>query len=184
MPKNHYLRTFFIINGVITFANGLLGPLYALFVEKFDTNILTISISWSAFQLSTVFFLLLMRKYGDRQRHKIIFLKISYLIRILVWISFVFVGNIYQLIGLQIALGAAEALGAPTFQALVAEHLDHGKHLEEYSTWKLILYFTSAIATLVGGLIVKDFGFQPLFIFTAILALYTLINLQLRFKNK
>ena len=37
---NRSLKTLFLFNGIFVFAEGLLGPLYALYVEGFDKSIL------------------------------------------------------------------------------------------------------------------------------------------------
>lgn len=59
------LKILFISNGIFVFADRLLGPLYAIFVEKFDTNILSVSFSWFIFMLSATLFTLIISKYGD-----------------------------------------------------------------------------------------------------------------------
>ena len=59
------LKILFISNGIFVFADRLLGTLYAIFVEKFDTNILSVSFSWFIFMLSATLFTLIISKYGD-----------------------------------------------------------------------------------------------------------------------
>ncbi len=86
--KNEALRTLFIFNGIFVFASGLLGPLYAVFVETIDTRIISVSLSWSAFLLSTTLFMLLVRKYGDFIAEKEYLLMAGYLTRSITWFLF------------------------------------------------------------------------------------------------
>ncbi|MFZ2882781.1 MAG: hypothetical protein WA019_06940, partial [Candidatus Moraniibacteriota bacterium] len=83
--KNNALKILFIYNGIFVFASGLLGPLYAIFVGTIDKNIISISISWSVFLLSTTLSMLFLRNYGDKVREKEYFLLAGFLIRALVW---------------------------------------------------------------------------------------------------
>ncbi|MEI6498374.1 MAG: MFS transporter [bacterium] len=180
MPKeNNFLKTLFIYNGIFVFAGGLIGPLYAVYVQKFDSNISSISLSWAAFLLSTTFFLFILSRFGDKIKDKKILLQFGFLIRAIAWISYIFVGNIGALIIVQILLGLGEALGTPSFEALFAEHLDDNSHINEYSEWKLIVNGASGLAVIGGGFLVQKLGFNILFISMSILALITLIGFSL-----
>lgn len=83
---------------------------------------------------------------------------------------FIFAGNVFHFVFLQILLGLGEALGTPAFDAIFAEHLDGGKHIEEYADWKLILNWTTAVGTILGGLVVTTLGFSWLFAIMSVLA--------------
>ena len=168
---NHFLRTLFIYNGIFVFASGLIGPLYAVYVQKFDSKVSSISLSWGIFLISTTFFLFLLSRFGDQLKNKKALLMAGFAIRAISWVSYIFVGDLTGLILVQILLGIGEALGTPSFEALFAEHLDRGKHIMNYSEWKLIVNATSAIAVIFGGFFIDKFGFNYLFIFMSIMAL-------------
>ncbi|EKE00221.1 MAG: hypothetical protein ACD_22C00072G0004 [uncultured bacterium] len=168
---NRALKTLFIYNGIFVFAGSLLGPLYAVYVKGLDAHILSVSLSWAAFLISTTFFTFLLSKFGDRIKHKDYLLMAGYLIRSAVWIMYAFVGNVAALILLQLLLGVGEAFGTPSFDALFAEHLDKGKHICEYSDWKVISNLVLAFGTVLGGFIVSYFGFTILFICMSLLSL-------------
>jgi MFS family permease len=177
MPKeNNYLKSLFVFNGIFVFSSGLIGPLYAVYVQKFDSNVSSISLSWAAFLLSTTLFLFILSRCGDKIKNKKILLQLGFLIRAIAWISYIFVGNIGALIAVQILLGLGEALGTPSFEALFAEHLDNDKHINEYSEWKLIVNGASGLAVICGGFLVEKLGFDVLFISMSILAFATLIG--------
>ncbi len=169
--KNNALKILFVYNGIFVIASGLLGPLYAIFVETIDKNVLSVSISWSAFLISTTVCMLILRIVGDHIKETEYMLLAGFLIRAIVWFLFPFVSTIFFLILLQIALGIGEALGSPAFDAIFAEHLDSGYHIQEYTDWKLISNIASAVAVLIGGVIINYFGFSVLFFIMGILAL-------------
>jgi MFS family permease len=177
---NGALKTLFIYNGIFVFASGLLGPLYAIFVETIDKNILSISLSWSAFLMSTTLCMLFLRKFGDSIKEKEYLLLGGFLIRAFVWFSFPFISTILILILLQILLGIGEAIASPAFDAIFAEHLDDGHHVREYTDWKLISNIASAIAVILGGIIIKYTGFSILFLIMGSLALVSFIGILLK----
>ncbi len=181
--NNKALRILFINNGIFVFAISLLGPLYAVFVETIDTNIISISISWSAFLLSSTFCMLILRKYGDLIKEKEYLLMAGFLIRAIAWFAFPFVPNLLMLIALQILIGIGEAVGSPAFDAIFAEHLDDGHHIKEYTDWKLIVNIAGAIAVVLGGIIIEYYGFRVLFFTMGTLALISFFGVLFKPRN-
>ncbi len=181
--QNKYLLNLFFFNGIFVLASGLLGPLYAVFVERIDDSVLAVSFSWAAFLFSTTFFLLIVAKYADLVEEKKYLVMIGYLLQAIVWLCFPQINSLTQLIVLQIILGGAEALGAPTFQAMIADHLDDGNKIKELSVWKIVLNAATAVAAVVGGLIVATWGFNVLFYSMAGLALISFAGLLINLKE-
>ncbi len=178
--KNNALKTLFIFNGIFVFAGALLGPMYAIFVESIDPSIFSVSISWSAFLLSTTIFMIIIRKYGDSVFEKEYLLLWGYLVRAVAWFSFPFISTIMVLIFLQILLGLGEALGTPSFDTIFAQHIDKGREIKEYAEWKLISNVGGAIAIIIGGFIVNYFGFNFLFFLMGFLALISFLGIFLK----
>lgn len=158
-------------------AAAMLGPLYAIYVVKFIDGVMAISISWAAFLISTSIFTYLIAKKGDEIKEKEYLLLAGYVVRILSWISLIFVHNLWSLVMVQILLGLGESLGTPSFNALFADHLDKNKYIKEYSAWSLIANLTSAVGILSGGFIVNNFGFKALFILMAGLSLISFFGI-------
>lgn len=173
---NRTLRVVYLYNSFFMFAASLLGPLYAVFVATFDTNVMTVSGSWAAFLLSSFLFTIVIARVGDGLKRKRGLLLSGFLIRATVWGGYAFVGDVYSLIGLQIFLGLGEALGTPAFNAIVAEHLDRGKHIANFAQWKLYSDFSVAFGTIIGGIIVVAIGFRSLFVFMSVLALVSFLG--------
>ena len=161
--SNKPLKTLFIFNGIFVFAGSLLGPLYALYVGTVDKNILSVSITWASFFVASFIFTIIVSKVGDKIKEKRYLLMAGFLVRAVAWFMFIFAGNVFHFVLLQTLLGLGEALGTPTFYAIFAEHLDRGKHIREYADWKLIVNGTTAVGTIIGGLVVTTLGFSWLF---------------------
>lgn len=163
------LKILFISNGIFVFADRLLGPLYAIFAEKFDANVISVSFSWFVFMISATFFTLIVSKFGDRIKEKEYMLITGFIIRVISWILYIFTTNIFMFLLIQVLLGIGEAIGSPAFDSIFAKHLRKGKEVREYSNWKLVQNFSLAIASLIGGFVVYFLSFRVLFILMAIL---------------
>ena len=176
---NKVLKVLFVYNGIFVLAGSLLGPLYALYVEKLEVGILPVSISWAAFLSATTIVSYLLSKNGDGIKHKRFLLAAGYLIRALSWFSMGLITQIEQLFILQILLGIGEGLGTPAFDAIFAEHLDKNKHIMDYSDWKIISNGVLVAGTLIGGYVVSRFGFQYVLFGMSTLALISFFGILL-----
>ncbi|MDQ3076477.1 MAG: MFS transporter [bacterium] len=174
---NKALRTLLIYNGIFVLAYGLLGPLYAVYVQKLGGQIFIISLSWSVFLVASTLTTFIISRFGDRVQEQEYFLLAGFLLRAIVWIMYIFVPNIQFLIILQIILGIGDALGSPAFDSLVAEHLDKGRHIAEYSDMKILFNLSNALATIVGGVIASQLGFAYLFILMSILSMVSFFGI-------
>lgn len=183
MRSNPALKTLFIYNGIFVFAANLLGPLYAVYLQKFDTNVFSISLTWAVLIFSATTFTYLLSKFGDHLKEKESFLMAGFLIRCIAWFLFIFANNITIIIGIQIILGLGEAFGSPTFDAIISEHIDKDQRMAEYSAWKIISNFSIALSTIIGGYIVSLFGFTPLFLAMSILALFCFFGILTKPRN-
>ena len=177
---NKSLKILFLYNGIFIFAANLLGPLYAKYVEKLDTGIFSISLTWAVFLISSTIFTYFVAKYGDRFKKKEYMLLIGYLIRSIVWMLFIFITDVTSLIIVQILLGVGEAFGNPAFDSIFAEHLDRNRHVADYADYKIVEKLALALATLVGGAIVNIYGFNVLFILMSVFSFIPVIGIFLK----
>ncbi len=167
--NNKSLRILFISNGIFVFADRLLGPLYAIFAEKFDANVLSIGFSWFVFMGSATVFTFIVLKYGDKIVEKEYLLIGGFMLRVLAWFLYIFTNSLTMFILIQIILGLGDAIGSPAFDSIFAKHLNKGNEVHDYSSWKLVQNMSLAIASLLGGIIVYYISFEALFVAMALL---------------
>lgn len=169
--RNKGLKVLFQANGIFIFGTSLLGPLYAVYVERIVSTPVAISASSAAFLIASTLFTLLIAQFGDRMREKEYLLMAGFLVRAIAWLAYIFVANMPMLLFVQVLLGLGEALGSPSFNALFARHLDHGETVRDYSSWSIFHSLISAVGVVAGGFIATYFGFVPVFIIMAAFAL-------------
>ncbi|HET7099431.1 MAG TPA: MFS transporter [Patescibacteria group bacterium] len=176
MQINKSLRTLFTLNSIFVFGGSLFGPLYAIYVQGFDNKIVTVSLSWAVFMISSTLFMYFVAKYGDKIKEKEYLLAGGFLVRSIAWLGYLFVTNITGLIIVQIILGLGEALGTPAWNAIFAKHLDGHKEIMDYSNWNIINNLLVALSTVLGGVLVTYFGFSVLFLAMSMLALVSFVG--------
>jgi len=177
MSNNLALKTLFIYNSIFVFANNLIGPLFALYLQGFHANPITISITWAVFIFFSSLFSYIFSRFGDKIPEQEYALMAGFLIRAIVWFLYIFTNSISMIIVLQVVLGLGEALGSPSFDTILAKHLDDGHQMAQYSTWRVISNLAIAAATVAGGFVVSYLGFQTLFIIMSILGLFAFFGI-------
>ena len=177
---NKSLKILFAYNGIFVFASYLLGSLYAIFAESITKDVFLVSVTTATLFISTAIFTYIISKYGDRVKEKEYLLLGGYLVRAVTWFSFAFAKDIQAIIILQFFLGMGESLGNSAWSAMFAEHLDQNKPINEYATWHLISTIVGSVSTLLGGLIVRNFGFTPLFLTMSALAFISFFGILLK----
>jgi MFS family permease len=161
---NKALRILLITNGLVLLAAAMLGPIYALFVENVGGDLLDASLTGGFFALAAGVTTLIAGKFADKNKRKELIVAFGYAVMGLGFLLYIFVNSIWFLFGVQILLGFAEAFYSPAFDALFSKHITKKKACREWGTWEAINYFSIAIGAAIGGLIVSNFGFNPIFI--------------------
>ncbi len=180
---NKALRALLIYNGIFVLAGSLLGPLYTVYVQHITTSVVILSFSSGIFLISTTLCIFVVSLFGDKVRDKKYLLLAGFLVRAIVWFLFIFVNSVFFLIVLQIVLGVGEALGSPAFGSLMAEHLDKGRHIEDFSDMTIVFNLSGALATILGGFMVARYGFPALFVTMSALAFIAFFGLVIQPKR-
>lgn len=155
-------------------AGGMLGPLYAIYIEDIGGDILAVGGAWAAFAFTTGLLMILMGKI-EEHKNKILMVITGTVLKAGAFIGYIFVTNTYELIGIEILLGVGLAIGLPAQDALYAKLIEKGKETFTWALWEGSYYITSAITAIVGAVVVKYFGFKTLFIGMAIASVLGLV---------
>lgn len=168
---NKSLRLLLITNGIILLAAAMLGPIYALFVEKIGGDLLDAGLTGGIFALAAGTTTLIAGRYADKIKRSKIIMVIGYLFISGGFFLYTAVNSIWFLFIVQIIIGFGEAIYSPVFDALYSKHITKTKAGREWGTWEAMNYFTIAIGAAVGALIVTVFSFNVLFVIMGLLAL-------------
>jgi len=150
-------------SNIWNFADGMFGPLLAIFTERIGGSILDISWAWAIYLAVTGILVIIVGKISDHFPKEPIMLA-GYVLTAIFTFGYLFVSSPTQLFLLQGGLGIALALSNPTWMALYSLHADR-RH--EGATWALAdgeVKILTARSIMLGGFIVSRFSFAVLFI--------------------
>ena len=168
----------------ITLALGMIGPIYAIFVEEIGGDLLDASWAFFAFMISSGIALYLIGKWEDKSKHKEKLVTIGYSLTALGCLFYFFVYNQTTLVITQIILGLAEAIQIPAYDALYSKYLTKKHYASEWADWEAMGYITTAIAAIAGGYVASLYGFKALFIVMFIISIFGVISSLKMFKKK
>jgi MFS family permease len=168
---NQQIRILLATNALILIGVAMLGPIYAIFVEKIGGDLLDASYAFGAYALSAGLVTLLSGKLADRTKENELIVVAGYIIMGIGFLGYLFVTSIWTLLLVQIIIGLGEAVYSPAFDAIYSKHLDGKKSGTEWGAWESINYFTIAIGAISGGLLVTYLGFNAMFIAMSLLCI-------------
>lgn len=169
------VRFLIISDTVIIGAAGLLGPIFALFVEDFIVggNAAVAGIaagiylfSRSILQIPIAHFLDKIR--GEKDDFWLMF-SFSMLFAI-VPLLYLIIHTPLQLYIVQFVLGFFTAFTYPAFMAIFTRHIDKGKEGTEWGIYFTLTDLASAILAIVGGYVATSAGFPSLIIVVVLMS--------------
>lgn len=161
-----------LTDGFYNLAVAMIGPIYALFVEKVGGDLFTAGASFAAYSVSLGAVILIMGKIEDAfLKEKELWVSLGYFITALGFFSFLLVKSPLHLFIVQAALGVGEAIQSPAYNTVYAHHVDHQKAGFQWGSWDAMKNFTMAGGATIGALVASKFGFSSLFIAMGIMSL-------------
>lgn len=173
------LRILLSTNAMILLAGAMIGPIYAIYVEKIGGDLLDASLTVGIFALTAGITTLIAGRYADKIKENELIVVFGYFMMGIGFLLYIFVNSILFLFIVQALIGFSEAIYAPAFDALYSKHLSWRKAGREWGAWESMNYFTGAIGAGVGGLIASFFGFNIIFIIMASLCFASSIYIYL-----
>ena len=176
--KNRSLRTLIGINLIFVFGASLLGPLYAIYVkEEIGGDILAIGWAFAIYMITVGVISYTAGKMGDKIKEKEYLVAVGYLVRAVGFFCYTLISSITGLLLLQFFLGIGEAIANPAFKSIYSIHLDDGRESTQWGVCDMTYSMTVGIATIIGAVVVDNFGFNILFYAMSSLAIIAFLVL-------
>ncbi len=155
----------------------MLGPYYAIYVEKIANDSSVVGYSYATFWLSVGILSPIFGKFADKKDRKI-FLLIGGVLSFVVSILYSIATSVYQIIIIEIFNGMATACFNPAYRAITADMTSKKSRGFEYGLLDSISYITYGLAALGATAIFSFLGAKVLFLFSGILQLASSILLS------
>jgi len=166
-----------LINSIFwSFAGGMLGPIYAIFVREIGGDILITGSAYAAFAFTSGFMMLFTGKIADSVKKPEYILILGTFLGFLGNAGYLLVSNITHLFIVQIILGVSGSLSVPVIDGLFSRYSEQKKTFLEWGTWESLWLIGTAIAALIGSFIVQNFGFKELFVSMSICSFLTFLG--------
>lgn len=170
---NKSLRVMLFTNALILVAGAMMGPIYAIFVEKIGGDLLDAGLSGGLFALVAGLTVLISGKYTDKLKENELIVVLGYLIMAFGFFLYLFCDSIMFLMMIQVVIGIGEAIYAPAFDSVYAKHTQKKYSGRQWGAWEAMFYFVTAFGSTVGGLIAFYLGFSILFVIMTALCLFS-----------
>lgn len=158
------IKVLLVSDAWINLAVGMIGPIYAIFVEEIGGDILDASWAYSAYMITAGVVMYILSKWEDHSKHKEHFVVLGYALTSVGCLLYYFVFNQFTLLLTQVVLGFAIAILDPAFDAIYSHYVKAKEEASNWGIWEAMSYIVTAIAAIVGGYIAEFFGFKPLFL--------------------
>lgn len=188
------LRLFLFADGIYALAFGMLGPIYAVFVQRIGGDILEAGAAWAIFMIVSGVGMLFMGKLQDKLSRDKSVLVVGYALRSLGFLGYYFVSNVPQMFILQVFLGLSVVIISPATYSFYAKYVDSKKLAFQWIAWESTWFILQGIAALIGSFLASLFGFKTLFLVMFVFSLISLAiatqlkeepkNLQVKKTNK
>lgn len=172
---NPVIRFLIISDVAIVGAAGLLGPIFALFVDNYivGANEAIVGIAMGIYLLTKSIMQIPVAYYIDKIRGEKDDFWLMYIfsaVIALLPLSYLFISTPTHLFIVQFLLGLFSAFTFPTFMAIFTRHIDRKKEGTEWGVYYTLVDLTSAAMAIVGGYVASSFGFRSLIILVVIIS--------------
>jgi MFS family permease len=181
---NNAYKTLLSATLLVNFGDNLIGPFYAVFVERIGGSILDLGYSVTVFSICTGILMIIIGKLSDKLNKELITV-VGYALYALGSILYLIISSPWQLFGLQIIFAFGTACLSAPLTVLFAKYIQKGKEGMQWGLEGGGSYIVVGVAVFVGTFIVNHWGFKVLFLtmFT-IQVVATIIQARLCFVSK
>lgn len=160
---NKSLKILLITDGLILTASAMLGPIYALFVEKIGGSIIDAGLAGGIFAFAAGLTTILVGRFSDKIKESELIIVFGYLILGLGFFLYTRVNSMQALFLIQALIGFGEAIYTPPFDQIYTKHMEKGTEGRVWGLWEGMRYFVVAGGAAIGSMVVYNFGFDTLF---------------------
>ncbi|MFH8080358.1 MAG: MFS transporter [Candidatus Aenigmatarchaeota archaeon] len=159
------IKILLLVEFLIAISLGILGPYYAIYVEKISNNPSIIGYSYAVFCFTVGVFSPIFGKISDKNNRNLLII-IGGTLSFIISIFYNIITLAYQILILEFLNGIATACFNPAYKSITADFTRKKKRGFEYGLLDSISYITYGMAALLATILFSYFGVKALFIFS------------------
>jgi len=148
--------------GFSMFSEGIILPIYAVFVQGIGGDILDASGAMAIFLITEGLVTIIVHRLGWVNRHRLKVMTVGWAIWTLGIGVYLLISSVLMLFLAQVLTAIGNALADPIFDQELANHTDKKSEEFEWGFWEGSNSLIQGIAVLIGGLLVAAFSFHAL----------------------
>lgn len=162
MRTNFLYRVLVSSWALSSFSEGVILPIYAVFVQHVGGDILDAGWAMGIFLITEGIFTALVHRGRYTPRMRIMLMILGWAIWLVGICSYLFISNIFTLFLAQVLAAIGNAVADPVFDLELADHTDANLKEYEWGVWEGSKAFIDGTAAIVGAFIAATFGFRIL----------------------
>ncbi len=164
------LKILNLVSGMYLLAAGMLGPIYAVFVQEIGGGTFTAGAAYGVYTIAAGIMIYIMSRIEDRIDHQEKLITFGYALSTIGFLGYLLVQKPVHLFLVQTIIGLAAAIRIPAFDSYYSKNLDKGKFASEWGIWESMSWIVAGISAIVGGAVASLLSFHTLFIAMAIVS--------------
>jgi hypothetical protein len=175
---NLFYRTLIASWGLSSFSEGVILPIYAVFVQHVGGDILDAGGAMGVFLITEGLFTALVHRGRWSAQSRITLMIVGWAVWLGGIVFYLFISNIETLFLAQVFTAIGNAVADPVFDAELADHTDQNLKDYEWGLWEGSKSFIDGIAAIIGAFVAAMFGFRALIflmIFTATASFFLIV---------
>jgi len=165
---NKALAVMLTISGFFMFAYAMFTPIYALFVEQIGGGITTASNAYAVFWAVAGLLTFITGKFESKMKETELAIALSQYIVAASYLILYFTSSSVGLYMAMAVLGVGNAVFWPAFHSVYGRHTNKTNSTEQWAFYDGLAYLIPAVGAAVGGWLVKNYGFDLVFLIMAV----------------
>ncbi len=162
MKPNRFFKILVASYAISTFAEGIIAPIYAIFVQRIGGDILEATAAVATFLIVSGVATIAIHRSKWSQRHRKMLLVVGWLVWVLGIGVYLIISDLVTLFLAQVLIALGNATANPAFDAELDDHTDEKIKSYEWGLFEALQDILAGIAAIAGGLVVTFFGFDTL----------------------
>ena len=147
---------------ISSFAEGIILPIYAIFVQKIGGDILDAGIAMGVFLITEGVFTMLVHRFKWTAKQRMYLMIFGWLIWLGGICTYLLISNIWMLFLSQVLTAIGNAVADPIFDQELATHTDKGMEQFEWGFFEGSKSLIDGAAAIIGAGVAYYFGFTVL----------------------
>lgn len=176
------LKYLMLTNSFFQLSINMFAPFFAIYVEKIQGTVFDVGTIWSVYILSLGLLSLIVTRFENHKEYADYFLIAGFILRMAGWVAYIYATSLLHIYLIQLVMALGDAFGTNAYNFIFSRFLSRKEVAYDYGVNLAISSFIVGTASLIGGIVVENFGFNTLFIVMILVSIVS-VALGLRYSR-